>query len=57
MKESKRKRPVLSGEEARQGRIVLNTRVKRMIFLGAFAAIGLFCILTLIIAAATMAGR
>jgi hypothetical protein len=57
MKESRRERPVLSGEQARQGRIILNTPVKRMVFLGAFAAIGLFCVLTLIIAAATMAGR
>ena len=57
MKESARERVTLSGEEARQGRIVLNTPVKRMIFLGAFAAIGLFCVLTVIIAVATMAGH
>ena len=57
MNESGRKRTTLSGERARQGRIVLNTPVRRMIFFGAFAAIGLFCVLTLVIAAATMAGR
>jgi hypothetical protein len=57
MKDSRKARTTLSGEQARQGRIVLKTPVKRMVFLGAFAAVGVFCVLTLIIAAATMAGH
>ncbi|MPY75808.1 MAG: peptide ABC transporter permease [Alphaproteobacteria bacterium] len=57
MSDSGRKRTSLTGEQARQGRIVLKTSMKRMLFFGAFAAIGLFCVLTLIVAVASMAGR
>lgn len=57
MIDSGRKRQTLTGEQARQGRIVLNTPMKRMLFFGAFAAIGLFCVLTLVVAIASMAGR
>lgn len=57
MNDARRERATTSGKKARQGRILLSTPAKRMIFFGAFAAAGLSCMLALIIAVATMAGR
>lgn len=37
--------PVLTAEEARQGNIVLNTRLRRIVFFGGLAALVLFCLL------------
>jgi hypothetical protein len=46
-------RTTLTGREARQGRIVLNTPGRRILFFGAFAAIALLAVIGLFVAAAS----
>ena len=47
-------RTTLTGREARQGRIILNTRARRIVFFSAFAAIALIAVIGLYAAAASV---
>ena len=46
--EDRRSSPTLSGENARQGRIVLNNWTKQAIFLAAFILVAVFAVIALI---------
>jgi hypothetical protein len=46
-------RTTLTGREARQGRIVLNTPGRRIVFVSAFVAIALLGVIGLVVAAAS----